>query len=127
MSPAPPPRAPDVAVRTDAARFEPTLLFRYSALTFNGHRIHYDLDYSLEVEGYARLVVHGPLLAQLLIQMAEEMLGPLSGFKFLATAPLMHFETAEICAGENGRLWVQGSDARQYMTAEAAGRVVFEE
>ena len=43
------------------ARFDTTLLFRYSALTFNGHRIHYDLDYARDVEGYEGLVVHGPL------------------------------------------------------------------
>ena len=43
-----------------------TTLFRYSALTFNGHRIHYDQDYCREVEGYANLVIHGPLVATLL-------------------------------------------------------------
>ncbi|MDG1448534.1 MAG: acyl dehydratase, partial [Ascidiaceihabitans sp.] len=43
--------------------FDTTMLFRYSALTFNGHRIHYDLDYAKDVEGYDGLVVHGPLLA----------------------------------------------------------------
>ena len=43
----------------------PTLLFRYSAATFNGHRIHYDVPYATEVEGYAGLVVHGPLIATL--------------------------------------------------------------
>ena len=46
---------------------DPVLLFRYSALTFNGHRIHYDRDYVTDVEGYPGLVVHGPLLATLLI------------------------------------------------------------
>ncbi|MCK9512392.1 MAG: itaconyl-CoA hydratase [Pigmentiphaga sp.] len=46
----------------------PTLLFRYSAVTFNGHRIHYDHPYATEVEGYAGLVVHGPLLATLAVQ-----------------------------------------------------------
>jgi 3-methylfumaryl-CoA hydratase len=46
----------------------PVLLFRYSALTFNGHRIHYDLDYCQNVEGYSSLVVHGPLMATYLAQ-----------------------------------------------------------
>lgn len=55
----------------------PTMLFRYSAMTFNGHRIHYDADYARDVEGYAGLVVHGPLLAQLLMLMADGQLGPL--------------------------------------------------
>ncbi|MGH9053950.1 MAG: FAS1-like dehydratase domain-containing protein [Acidimicrobiia bacterium] len=47
------------------------LLFRFSALTFNSHRIHYDLDYAREVEGYRSLVVHGPLLAILLAELAR--------------------------------------------------------
>lgn len=47
----------------DEVTFSSTLLFRYSALTFNGHRIHYDQDYARDVEGYDGLVVHGPLLA----------------------------------------------------------------
>jgi 3-methylfumaryl-CoA hydratase len=49
---------------------DPVLLFRYSALTFNGHRIHYDRPYATEVEGYRGLVVHGPLLATLMVELA---------------------------------------------------------
>ena len=45
------------------------LLFRYSALTFNGHRIHYDRRYVTEVEGYPGLIVHGPLIATLLLDL----------------------------------------------------------
>lgn len=98
--------------------FDSTLLFRYSALTFNGHRIHYDLDYARDVEGYAGLVVHGPLLAQHLMLFAEEVMGRLAQFSFRATAPLMHFETATLC--RNGQtLWVRGPDGRQCMVAEA--------
>lgn len=98
--------------------FSSTLLFRYSALTFNGHRIHYDLDYARDVEGYGGLVVHGPLLAQLLMLMAQDQLGPLETFSFRATSPLMHFETATLC--RNGRdLWVSGPDGRQCMVARA--------
>ncbi len=48
---------------------DPVLLFRYSALTFNGHRIHYDRSYVTEVEGYPGLVVHGPLIATLLVDL----------------------------------------------------------
>jgi 3-methylfumaryl-CoA hydratase len=51
------------------------LLFRYSALTFNGHRIHYDRDYVTKVEGYPGLIVHGPLQAALLIEMAAKLRG----------------------------------------------------
>ncbi len=50
---------------------DPVLLFRFSALTFNGHRIHYDLPYVTEVEGYPGLVVHGPLTAMLLLELAR--------------------------------------------------------
>lgn len=98
--------------------FDAVLLFRYSALTFNGHRIHYDIDYARGVEGYDGLVVHGPLLAQLLMLMAEESLGPLREFSYRATAPLFHTETAELC--RNGRdFWVRGPDGRQCMVASA--------
>lgn len=98
--------------------FSSTLLFRYSALTFNGHRIHYDQEYARDIEGYDGLVVHGPLLAQQLMLMAEAELGPLSSFEFRATAPLMHFETATLC--RKGRdLWVRAPDGRQCMQARA--------
>jgi 3-methylfumaryl-CoA hydratase len=113
-----PPAAPTDEEAAEEARFSPTLLFRYSALTFNGHRIHYDRDYCREVEGYAGLVVHGPLLAQLLMLMAARRLGPLKSFGFRATAPLMDFEPATLCL--RGRtLCVRGPDGRQCMAAEA--------
>ncbi|MDU8927727.1 MaoC family dehydratase N-terminal domain-containing protein [Alisedimentitalea sp. MJ-SS2] len=98
--------------------FDSTLLFRYSALTFNGHRIHYDLDYATQVEGYAGLIVHGPLLAQFLMLMATDQLGPLESFVFRATAPLIHTETATLCRRDTA-LWVRGPDGRQCMQATA--------
>lgn len=101
-----------------SARFDSTVLFRYSALTFNGHRIHYDADYARQVEGYAGLVVHGPLLAQLLLQLAEERLGHLSNFSFRATAPLIAGEMAEFC-WTDGALWVRGPEGRLCMEATA--------
>lgn len=115
---APRPTAPQA--RTDEAvcrswSFDTTLLFRYSALTFNGHRIHYDLDYATSVEGYAGLVVHGPLLAQGLMLLAEEK-AAVREFRFRATAPLLHDEVAELC--RNGSdMWVRGPDGRQCMSA----------
>lgn len=113
-----PPMAPTDEDQTETLDFNATLLFRYSALTFNGHRIHYDQPYATAVEGYEGLVVHGPLLAQHLMLMAADALGPLSEFSFRATAPLMHFETATLC--RKGRaLWVRGPDGRQCMTATA--------
>jgi 3-methylfumaryl-CoA hydratase len=118
---APQPVAPQARVdETDAREeaFSSTLLFRYSALTFNGHRIHYDLDYARDVEGYRGLVVHGPLLAQHLMLLAEEVIGPLKRFSFRASSPLMHFETATFCRAGND-LWVRGPDGRQCMSAKA--------
>ncbi len=116
VKPTPPVARRDETDRREV-RFDSTLLFRYSALTFNGHRIHYDLDYARDVEGYGGLVVHGPLLAQLLMLFAEEVTGPLTRFSFRATAPLLHFETATLC--RNGPdLWVRGPDGRQCMKAE---------
>lgn len=98
--------------------FDSTLLFRYSALTFNGHRIHYDLDYARDVEGYDGLVVHGPLLAQHLMLMAVDLMGPLSEFSFRALSPLMHFESATLCC--SGRdMWVRAPDGRGCMRATA--------
>lgn len=124
--PAAPAAVPPTA-RTDETRareksFTTTELFRYSALTFNGHRIHYDRDYAKSVEGYPGLVVHGPLLAQYLMLMAEEVVGRLRRFRFRATAPLFDFEAATFCAcpGEEGlELWVRGPNGRQCMTALA--------
>lgn len=118
---APRPVAPQVtrqAVQRQEVHFDQTLLFRYSALTFNGHRIHYDEAYARDVEGYDGLIVHGPLLAQLLMVMATEQLGPLTAFAFRATAPLMHHETAWLCQ-DGTDLWVEGPDGRLCMTAQA--------
>ncbi len=74
----------------------PVLLFRFSALTFNGHRIHYDRRYATETESYPGLVVHGPLQAALLLDLATELSGgaPPSGFEFRAQRPL--FDDAPI-------------------------------
>jgi 3-methylfumaryl-CoA hydratase len=97
--------------------FDSTLLFRYSALTLNGHRIHYDADYARTVEGYSGLVVHGPLLAQLLMLFATEMLGrPIEEFRYRATAPLICGEEGTFCWRDR-ELWVRGPDGRQCMAA----------
>jgi 3-methylfumaryl-CoA hydratase len=69
---------------------DPVALFRYSAATFNGHRIHYDVDYCREVEGYPGLVVHGPLLASLLMHLVQTQVAPgrpLGRFTFRALKP----------------------------------------
>lgn len=73
---------------------DPVKLFRFSALQFNSHRIHYDRPYATEVEGYPGLVVHGPLIALLLLEACKEECGgrPIAAFRFRAIAPL--FDTA---------------------------------
>ncbi len=116
--------APPMA-RTDEdlaqeATFTTTQLFRYSALTFNGHRIHYDADYARDTEGYSDLVVHGPLLAQLLMHLAETQLGPLQSFEFRATSALTQQETATLCWSNDKTLWVRARDGRQCMQARAS-------
>lgn len=69
---------------------DPVLLFRFSALTFNGHRIHYDHPYVTEIEGYPGLVVHGPLIAVLLLELCRDFVADRrpSGFWFQARRPL---------------------------------------
>ena len=74
-TPAKPPAAPAAARHSERHLADPVLLFRYSALTFNGHRIHYDRDYVTKVEGYPGLIVHGPLQAALLVEMAAKLHG----------------------------------------------------
>ena len=78
---------------------DPVLLFRYSALTFNGHRIHYDRDYASETESYPGLVVHGPLLATLLLELFTEKhpQAVLSGFEFKATQPVFDIADFQVC------------------------------
>lgn len=111
-----PVRAPVDAEVSESVRFDPTVLFRYSALTFNGHRIHYDEDYARRTEGYDGLVVHGPLLAQHLMLLAERA-APVRRFRFRGSSALMHWETALLCRA-GGRMWVAGPDGRLVMTAE---------
>ena len=69
-------------------RVTPTMLFRYSALMFNGHRIHYDLRYAQQTEGYDDLVIHGPLQATMLLNLAASHLGQVPRhFRYRALAP----------------------------------------
>lgn len=104
----------------------PVLLFRYSALTFNSHRIHYDYPYVTGVEGYRGLIVHGPLLATLLLDLlVREMPGAsVTQFQFRAVGPLFDDAPFAVCGrpGEDGKtiaLWAKGSDGRLAMDATA--------
>lgn len=82
---------------------DPTLLFRFSALTFNGHRIHYDHPYATEVEGYGGLVVHGPLQAAWTQNLAADVFGaPPSHFDYRGLTPLIAGEPVRIEARTDG-------------------------
>ena len=105
------PATPTIA-RTDAhwsRKVQPTapLLFRYSALTFNGHRIHYDRPYAEREEGYSGLVVHGPLIATLLLDLLRSELpaARVVAYDFRAVRPLLDTTTFEVC----GRTSVDGA------------------
>jgi 3-methylfumaryl-CoA hydratase len=111
------PQAPEGEEVSAPLGFDSTALFRYSALTMNGHRIHYDPDHA-RAEGYPGLVVHGPLLAQWLMLLAAARIEPLRTFHFRASAPLFVFEEAEICAA-GSRLWIRGPGNRLCMEAVA--------
>ena len=101
---------------------DPVLLFKFSALTFNGHRIHYDGDYARDIEGYPERVVHGPLTALLLAGLAASGAGPLSGFSFRARAPLFVGDRLRLrgeVADDSVDLKAYRPDGRVAMTAEA--------
>jgi len=110
--------APTDETAARAVTYDSTQLFRYSALTFNGHRIHYDADYAREVEGYRGLVVHGPLHGHMLMALAEEQLGHLTEFTYRAHAPVCTNETVNYC-WRDGTVWARGSDGRLVMSAQA--------
>lgn len=89
---------------------DPVLLFRYSALTFNGHRIHYDRNWATEDEGYPGLVVQGPLTATLLLDLMYQELGPVAvdSFRFRGVRPLFDlaaFRLQGIQTGDSVSLW----------------------
>ena len=116
---------------------DPTLLFRYSALTFNGHRIHYDRDYATGTEGYAGLVVHGPLLATLMVDLAVRSWPErsLARFAFRGLRPVLDAQPFTVCArpGSGPRpaasddqatldLWVADTEGLMAMTGSAGFR-----
>ncbi|MET0729247.1 MAG: MaoC family dehydratase N-terminal domain-containing protein, partial [Acidimicrobiales bacterium] len=82
---------------------DPTVLFRFSALTYNAHRIHYDRDYATQVEGYPGLVVHGPLQAISLAELARRQADrPLSSFRFRALRPVFDEGPLRLRGAEDG-------------------------
>jgi 3-methylfumaryl-CoA hydratase len=102
------------------------MLFRYSALTFNPHRIHYDLRYCTDVEGYPGLVVHGPLIATLLADLVRRNLpdAHVTSFSFRAVRPLFDTHPFSVCGRLEGdgkalRLWAKNPEGSLSMDATA--------
>jgi len=127
--PAPPPQAaPTGAAWQREWLPDDVLLFRYSALTFNGHRIHYDRRYVTTVEGYPGLVVHGPLIATLLMDLLRRQLpdAVVTSFQFKALRPTfdghpMRVNGQPSADGRTIRLWAQ--DHEGWLTMEAVAEI----
>ena len=103
---------------------DPVLLMRYSALTFNGHRIHYDRPYAMQEEGYPGLVVHGPLIATLLMETlrAAHPEREIGSFEFKAVSPLFDIAPFSVngkIEGDTARLWARGPKGQLAMQASA--------
>ncbi len=101
---------------------DPRLLFRFSALTFNAHRIHYDRPYAMKEEGYPGLVVHGPLTAVLLMELVrQEVARPVQEFSFRGLAPLFDLAPFRIvCTPVNERQCALEAQAPDGATAMRA-------
>jgi 3-methylfumaryl-CoA hydratase len=119
-SPPPPP----VAQHRETHVSDPVLLFRYSALTFNGHRIHYDRDYVTKVEGYPGLIFHGPLQASFIVELAAKLHGgqPPKKLNYRGVQPLFEGSEFSINANtsDNGmELWVANAEGQPTMKGTA--------
>ncbi len=120
--------APDTAAWSRRVTADPVLLFRFSALIFNGHRIHYDDVYARETEGYPGLVVHGPLLGLLMCQLAldENKARRPASYRFRLSQPIIAHRSfsvagAPLDGGRGARLWVQNEGGE----LAAEGHLVF--
>ena len=121
-----PRRAADDHAWQREVRPDEVLLFRYSALTFNGHRIHYDRHYVTEVEGYPGLIVHGPLIATMLADLVREHCrgARIAAFEFRAVRPLFDIAPFFVCGrpGTDGgtiALWAKSDSGELAMEATA--------
>lgn len=123
------PTAPEALPAAEGSTRRPlphdaTTLFRYSALTFNGHRIHYDSPYATGIEGYPGLVVHGPLQATALLHLAQDLRGERPArFSFRSLSPLFSNDDIGLHAEGEGpelRLWSARSGGPVAMEAEAS-------
>ncbi|MCC7485372.1 MAG: MaoC family dehydratase N-terminal domain-containing protein [Burkholderiales bacterium] len=117
-----PRRAPGGAVWRRETRTNEALLFRYSALIFNAHRIHYDEPYCRR-EGYPGLIVHGPLIATLLAELVRaNTAAPMLAFRFRAVSPLFCGSPCIACGVPDGRtvkLWAEDGAGGLVMEGEA--------
>ncbi len=120
-APAPPATPPNGAEWSFPILPDAVLLFRYSALTFNSHRIHYDLDYVTKEEGYPGLIVHGPLIATLLLDGLRRARpdANVKTFSFRAVAPTFHIDPFAV----HGRLAEPG---KAQLWAEKSGALTME-
>ncbi|NCX91945.1 MAG: acyl-CoA dehydrogenase, partial [Rhodobacteraceae bacterium] len=104
---------------------DPILLFRYSALTFNGHRIHYDQPFCIETEGYEGLVVHGPLLATMMLDLIRQNFpdAVVKYFQFRALAPVFDTMKFEVCgckiSSSEVEIWIKRDDGVLAMSGSA--------
>jgi 3-methylfumaryl-CoA hydratase len=105
---------------------DPVLLFRYSALTMNGHRIHYDRPYATGEEAYPALVVHGPLQATLLIDLAARHLDtPIESFEFRGQSPAFDGTMLHVCGeptGTGAALWTEQGGVRNMVATVSRGK-----
>lgn len=124
-APAQPAAAPPAAKHRQTHISDPVLLFRYSALTFNGHRIHYDRDYVTKVEGYPGLIFHGPMQAALLVEFAAHLHGGTAPKKFSYRGLQPLFEGGEFSVNANEvaeglDIWVANADGAPTMRGTAS-------
>jgi 3-methylfumaryl-CoA hydratase len=115
---------PPVAKHRETHMADPVLLFRYSALTFNGHRIHYDRDYVTKVEGYPGLIFHGPLQAALIVELAAKLYNgqPPKKLSYRGLQPLFEGSEFSVNANDNGpgmELWTANADGQPTMKGTA--------
>ena len=115
---------PPLARHRETHMADPVLLFRYSALTFNGHRIHYDRDYVTKVEGYPGLIFHGPLQAAFIVERAAKLHGgtPPKKFSYRGVQPLFEGAEFSVNASDNGtglELWTANSAGQPTMKGNA--------
>lgn len=121
--------APAGAAWSREVKPDPVLLFRYSALTHNGHRIHYDHPYAAAVEGYPGLVVHGPLVATLLLDLLRRNRpgADIAAYAFRARRPLLDIHPFTLCGladegARQARLWTRDAEGALTMDATATWR-----